>query len=88
LDTSSPVAVRYAVRRLRRKLPDAKILVGAWGLEAGEAGTLCETVRSDACASRLCEALARCIEYAAEARHAERGDAVQPERMLQTATAA
>jgi predicted PurR-regulated permease PerM len=88
LDASSPVAVRYAVRRLRRKLPDAKILVGAWGLEAGEAGGLCEAVRSDACASRLCEALARCIEYAAEARLAELAGPARPERSLQTATAA
>jgi predicted PurR-regulated permease PerM len=44
LDVSSPVHVRYAVRRLRRRLPGAKIVVGSWGIPEDQAGGLCENV--------------------------------------------
>ena len=65
LDTTSPVYVRYAVRRLRRRLPDAQIIVGSWGLEADASKGLCEVVRSDSCASRLTDAARICLEAAA-----------------------
>ncbi|MDB5513074.1 MAG: transporter, partial [Enterovirga sp.] len=64
LDASSPSHVRYAVRRLRRRLPRAKILVGSWGVDHEGAVALCEAARSDGCASRLAEALQLCIEAA------------------------
>ena len=31
LDRRSPGSMRYAVKRLRRKLPDVDVLVGIWG---------------------------------------------------------
>jgi hypothetical protein len=32
ISTSAPARVRYLVRRIRRRAPDAKVLVGLWGL--------------------------------------------------------
>lgn len=64
LDTSTPVHVRYAVRRLRRRLPKARILVASWGLDSEAAPTLCQSARSDFCATKLVDALRQCIEVA------------------------
>lgn len=67
LDTSNPVHVRYAVRRLRRRLPGSRIIVGSWGLTRSEAEALCDSSRADACASRLTDAVGLCLESAASA---------------------
>ncbi|NNM73983.1 AI-2E family transporter [Enterovirga aerilata] len=64
LDTTAPVHVRFAVRRLRRRVPDARIMVGAWGLDRDAADSLCAASRSDACATRLSEAVRYCLEAA------------------------
>lgn len=64
LDTSNPVHVRYAVRRLKRRMPEARIVVGSWGLSDSTAQTLCDAARADACASRLTDAVAMCLEHA------------------------
>ena len=64
LDTSSPVHVRYAVRRTRRKVPHATMMVGLWALERDDARALCEAARADLCAGRLTEALQICPEAA------------------------
>jgi hypothetical protein len=45
LDTSSLAHMRYAVRRIRRKLPAAKIFVGCWMMDGDKAAT-CETFES------------------------------------------
>ncbi|ACK51096.1 protein of unknown function UPF0118 [Methylocella silvestris BL2] len=50
--------VRYAIRRLRRRLPDAKIIVGFWRCEAERASELCGQIRADACVTSLSEATA------------------------------
>ena len=75
LDTSSPVHVRYAIRRVRRRLPRAKVMVGSWGLAADAASNLCEVARSDSCASRLIEAAQICLE---EAQRSGSGHGVAP----------
>jgi predicted PurR-regulated permease PerM len=77
LDTTTPVHVRFAVRRLRRRIPNAKILVGAWNVSPEEAEALCAAARSDACASRLSDALRYCIE-AAQVGSEEGQEAVRP----------
>ncbi|TDR94956.1 AI-2E family transporter [Enterovirga rhinocerotis] len=64
LDTGSPVHIRYAVRRLRRRFPDARIVVGSWGTAQDQSKTVCETARSDACVSRLVDAAALCLDAA------------------------
>ncbi|MBV9077925.1 MAG: AI-2E family transporter [Methylobacteriaceae bacterium] len=87
LDSSSPVTVRYAVRRLRRKLPEARILVGIWSLSPEATGQACEAARSDVCVTRLCDAVQDCLEWAAAAADAEAQPSGLPQPRL-TADAA
>src|SRR5262249_32834485 len=44
LDTSSPAHMRYTIRRLRRRLPEARILLGCW---MADGDTLRETAKPD-----------------------------------------
>jgi hypothetical protein len=64
LNASNPAQVRYAVRRLRRKLPRARIMVGLWsGLDNSErAAAIRESSKADMFASTLREATRICIE--------------------------
>jgi hypothetical protein len=71
LDTTAPVHVRFATRRLRRRFPDAAIVVGAWGLAPEAAEELCTAARSDACVTRLAEALRWCLEAATRGSQGE-----------------
>jgi hypothetical protein len=66
LDAGSPAHMRYAVRRLRRKMPQAQILLGCWveGMDAAAAAALREAVRADLVATSLREAMAVCLEVA------------------------
>ena len=64
LNASNPAQIRYAVRRLRRKMPRARIMVGLWsgvdGTEKAEA--VRESSKADLFASTLREAVRVCIE--------------------------
>jgi predicted PurR-regulated permease PerM len=64
LNEANPAQIRYAVRRLRRKLPRARIMIGLWtGLDTAErAATLLESWKADMLASTLREATRICIE--------------------------
>jgi predicted PurR-regulated permease PerM len=64
LNASNPAQIRYAVRRLRRKLPRARIMVGLWsGTENSErAEAIRESSKADMFASTLREATRVCIE--------------------------
>jgi predicted PurR-regulated permease PerM len=64
LDTSNPVHVRYGVRRLRRKLPDATVLLGAWGVDGDTSRTLCSAAKSDGCTASLRETVKICLDAA------------------------
>jgi predicted PurR-regulated permease PerM len=66
LDAGSPAHMRYAVRRLRRKIPQARILLGCWGegMDAAAAAALREAARADLVATSLREAMALCLETA------------------------
>jgi hypothetical protein len=66
LDASGPAHMRYAVRRLRRKLPSATIILGCWLKEADPAALelLREGAKADLVASSLGDALKLCIEAA------------------------
>jgi predicted PurR-regulated permease PerM len=72
LNASNPAQIRYAVRRLRRKLPRARIMVGLWsgvdGLEKAEA--VRESSKADLFASTLREAIRVCIEATRPEREA------------------
>jgi hypothetical protein len=64
LDTSSPVHVRYGVRRLRRKLPAATVVLGAWGVDNETSRTLCGAAKSDTCTVSLRDTVKYCLEAA------------------------
>jgi len=76
--TGTPAHLRYLIRRLRQKAPDARILVGLW--PAGEAVLTDETMRgavgADDYAASLRDAVAACL--AALRRASEAGEASPP----------
>jgi hypothetical protein len=57
LAAESPAHMRFAIRRLRRKLPYARILVGAWGQDVEHARRISEAVRADWFVTSLREAV-------------------------------
>jgi predicted PurR-regulated permease PerM len=66
MDASGPAHMRYSVRRLRRKLPNAKIILGCWMKEMDPAALeqLRDGAKADLVAASLGEALKLCIESA------------------------
>jgi predicted PurR-regulated permease PerM len=64
LDVSAPAHMRYAVRRLRRKLPKATIILGCWMKETDRAALelLKDGAKADLIAASLAEAVKLCIE--------------------------
>jgi len=61
----SAAQMRYTIRRLRRKLPDAPIVLGCWTEE--NVSALAETIKADAVAVTLREAVKLCVERARDA---------------------
>jgi predicted PurR-regulated permease PerM len=64
LGVTNPAQMRYAVRRLRRKLPLARIMVGCWVEDAAAAGQIEETAKADFVAPSLREATRICVSLA------------------------
>jgi predicted PurR-regulated permease PerM len=64
MDASSPAHMRYSVRRLRRKLPKATIILGCWMKDIDPAAleSLREGAKADLAAATLGGALKLCIE--------------------------
>jgi predicted PurR-regulated permease PerM len=64
LDTSSPAHMRFAVRRLRRKLPNAIIMLGVWSgsFDKDAAEILREAAKADLAKVTLYGALEACID--------------------------
>jgi hypothetical protein len=64
LDTSGPAHMRYSVRRLRRKLPKATIILGCWMKDIDPAALelLREGAKADLAAASLGAAVRLCIE--------------------------
>jgi hypothetical protein len=62
LDGSSPAHMRYSVRRLRRKLPKATIMLACWAENIGEESLeeLREASKADIAAGTLREAMMIC----------------------------
>lgn len=63
LDSSSPAHMRYTIRRLRRKLPEAKIIAGCW-LTEGDTVALATTVKADAITTTLRDTVKFCLDQA------------------------
>src|ERR1700720_4358808 len=74
LDASGPAHMRYSVRRLRRKLPKATIILGCWAKEIDRTAleALREGAKADLVAASLGDAVKLCIEAAGveDQRHA------------------
>jgi predicted PurR-regulated permease PerM len=66
LDPSGPAHMRYSVRRLRRKLPKAIIILGCWVKEIDQAAleVLRDNAKADLVAASLGGAVKLCIEAA------------------------
>jgi hypothetical protein len=64
MDAASPAHMRYSVRRLRRKLPKATIILGCWikDIEPAALEQLREGAKADLAAASLGEAVKLCIE--------------------------
>ena len=62
----STAGARFAVRRLRRRLGEIKILAGFWQSGPGQASELCAATKADFCATNFKDAVAFCIHEAVE----------------------
>lgn len=64
MDASGPAHMRYTVRRLRRKLPKATIILGCWlkDRDAAAIEQLRDGAKADLAAASLAEAVKLCIE--------------------------
>ena len=62
----SAAGARFAVRRLRRRLGEIKILAGFWQSGPEQASELCAETNADFCATTFTEALAFCLHEAVE----------------------
>jgi predicted PurR-regulated permease PerM len=64
LDTEAPAHMRYSVRRLRRKLPNAVIILGCWAkeIDTAAAESLRDGAKADLVATSMSEAVRLCIE--------------------------
>jgi predicted PurR-regulated permease PerM len=85
LDASGPAHMRYSVRRLRRKLPKATIILGCWMKDMDLAGLeqLRDGAKADLVAASVGEAIRFCIEAAGMDSH--RQPTKQDERSATTA---
>ena len=66
LDTANAAHIRYAVRRIRRKLPRALIMVGCWAVldDDSQLEALREATKADLCGATFRDAKRLCIEAA------------------------
>jgi predicted PurR-regulated permease PerM len=66
LDTTNAAHIRYAIRRIRRKLPRAIIMVGCWTLgdDEGHLDSLREGTRADLVCASFRDATRLCVEAA------------------------
>src|SRR5882672_11509692 len=87
LDLSAPAHMRYAVRRLRRKLPQAIIILGCWmkDIDVGGLERLRDGARADLVAASLGEAVKLCIELARADKQSD--IAPKPEQLSATTAA-
>jgi predicted PurR-regulated permease PerM len=87
LDASAPAHMRYAVRRLRRKLPQATIILGCWikDIDPGGLERLRDGAKADLVAGSLGEAVKLCIEATGAGAHGH--DAMKPDEVAATTAA-
>ena len=76
LDAGSPAHIRYLIRRVRRRLPQAHMLLACWKTDA-DAASLRDATKPDALATTLRDAVKLCLD-AAMAAEASRTAAARP----------
>jgi predicted PurR-regulated permease PerM len=76
-DASSPAHMRYTIRRMRRRLPEARVLLGCWATDA-DPKVLREAAKPDAVATSLRDALSLCLDEAHKSPARPRSTDVQP----------
>ena len=78
LDGNGPAHMRYLIRRLRRRLPGVKIVLGCW-LTDLDVGALGQAARPDAVAGTLREAVKLCLDEAAPSHLQEQAALTVPD---------
>ena len=63
LDCSTPAHIRYMIRRVRRRFPEAKILLGCWLVDADTA-LPADAVKADGMATTFRDAVRFCLDAA------------------------
>jgi predicted PurR-regulated permease PerM len=83
MDAASPSHMRYSVRRLRRKLPEATIILGCWlkDMEPAALESLREGAKADLAAASLGEAIKLCIEATGLEPHPNLNEKDQPSKV-------
>jgi predicted PurR-regulated permease PerM len=71
LDVSSLAHLRFAVRRLRRRAPGAKVLVGCWGQTPATAEEMAKAAKADFSATSLQGAVQICLSGPSGDVHAD-----------------
>ena len=64
----SAAGARFAVRRLRRRLGEIKILAGFWQSGPEQASELCAETNADFCATNFRDAVAFCLDATVQVR--------------------
>jgi predicted PurR-regulated permease PerM len=77
LDASSPAHMRYTIRRMRRRLPQARILLGCWSTDT-DATILRDTAKPDAVATSLRDAVKLCLDGAHNSQALSRSADLKP----------
>jgi predicted PurR-regulated permease PerM len=87
LDASAPAHMRYSVRRLRRKLPQATVILGCWMRDIDPDGLerLRDGAKADLVAGSLGEAVKLCIEATGAGAHGH--VATKPDELSATTAA-
>ena len=86
MDASGPAHMRYSVRRLRRKLPKATIILGCW-LKDVDPATL-EQLREGAKADLVAASLAEAVKLSIEATGLTRREPKKAQAEVSATTAA
>jgi hypothetical protein len=72
-DANSAAHMRYTIRRIRRRLPQVRIVLGCWRTDA-DPTILRDTTKSDAVATSLREAVKLCLGEAHKSQELPRSD--------------
>jgi hypothetical protein len=78
MDASGPAHMRYSVRRLRRKLPKATIILGCWmkEMDPSRLEQLRDGAKADFAAASLGEAVKMCIAATGTENEAAKSDEI------------